>query len=134
MDIGSRMRLADNSLMDFVKSSIADEKAVRLQEREFKKMQQENILKEKKIQADSERHKLAAERDKLAADLADKQRNKDRNYQLKIMQLQNDREIAEQRIRSENERLQVESETRVRIAESASRTSATEYVDRGHHQ
>jgi hypothetical protein len=61
MDIGSRMGLADNSLMDFVKSSIADEKAVRLQAREDKKFQQENMLKEKQIQADSERDKLAAD-------------------------------------------------------------------------
>ena len=127
MDIGSRMGLADNSLMDFVKSSIADEKAVRLQEREDKKIQQENMLKEKQIQAD-------LERDKLAAELAEKQQNEERNYQLKVMQLQNDREIAEQRIRSENERLRVESETRVRITESTSRISETEDVDRGHHQ
>jgi len=41
--------------MDFVKSSIADEKVVRLQEREDEKIQQENVLKEKQIQADLDR-------------------------------------------------------------------------------
>jgi len=55
MEIGSSMGLADNSWMDFVKSSIADEKVVRLQEREDEKIQQENVLKEKQIQADLDR-------------------------------------------------------------------------------
>jgi len=73
------MGLADNSLMDFVKSSIADEKAVKLQDREDKKNQQENVLKEKQIQADLERIQqdnmlkekqihADLERDKLNAD------------------------------------------------------------------
>lgn len=141
LEIGSQMGLTESSLMDFVKSSIADEKALRLQEREDKKIQQENMLKEKQIQADLEREKLAAELadKKLAAELAekrridelaDKQRTEERNYQLKVVQLQNERDLAEQRIRSENERLQVESETRRKMAESDSRTSTVDEDER----